>query len=161
MESLGHWRERRGVLILRLIAMERSSLNELEQARPYKPKGERPENARHMQRLLEILRDRADVGITTGELIRRGDCGLRPPNRVKNLRDAGHLIETRREGGGVFRFILIRECAKPTELRHSKKKAVQQPLSSDWITKRASTDGRGRPIQEKLEDCPLFAGVSR
>jgi len=137
------------------------SRDELEQGRPYTSNGERPEHADHTQRLLEILRDRAGAGITTGELIRKGDCGLRPPNRVKNLRDAGHLIETRREGRGVFRFILIRECANPTERRHSKKKAVQQPLRSDWITKRATTDERGRPIQEKREDCPLFAEVSR
>jgi hypothetical protein len=138
-----------------------TSVEQIEQAKPYRPDGPREKHADDAQRLLQRLRERGAEGITTGELIREGCCGLRPPNRIGDLRDAGHLIETRREGHGVFRFVLIRECVNPTERRHPRKKAVQKPLHGDWIADRVRTDGKGRPIQEKPEDCPLFAGASR
>lgn len=69
----------------------------------------RAEHADDAQKLLERLREVGAAGITTGELIHEGQYGLRPPNRVKDLRDAGHDIETRREPHGVFRFVLLRE----------------------------------------------------
>lgn len=84
---------------------------QMEQARSPRPDDRREEHVDDAQRLLERLREVGPAGITTGELIREGRYGLRPPNRVKDLRDAGHDIETRREPHGVFRFVLLRENA--------------------------------------------------
>jgi hypothetical protein len=80
-----------------------------DQARSPRPDDRREEHVDDALRLLERLREVGPAGITTGELIREGRYGLRPPNRVKDLRDGGHDIETRRESHGVARFVLLRE----------------------------------------------------
>ena len=46
------------------------------------------------QRLLQRLHEAGSAGITTGELIREGRYGLRPPNRILDLRRQGHNIKT-------------------------------------------------------------------
>jgi hypothetical protein len=135
------------------------SIEQIEQAKPHRPDGPRAEYADDTQRLLKRLREVAAAGITTGELIREGCCGLRPPNRVKDLRDAGHLIETRREAHGVFRFVLIRECANPTPKRQPKKaKQAPLPQSEDWFTR---STGQPRPSSPQLGVGPLFDGTVR
>jgi hypothetical protein len=135
-----------------------TSVEQIEQAKPYRTDGRREkEHADDAQRLLRRLRDRGAEGITTGELIREGCCGLRPPNRIGDLRDAGHLIETRREGHGVFRFVLIRECANPTPKRQPKKaKQASLPQSEDWFTR---STGRPRPANPQPNFGPLFSSV--
>lgn len=75
------------------------------------------EHADDAQRLLERLREVGPAGITTGELIREGRYGLRPPNRIGDLRRQGNEIKTVREGNGVFRFVLIRENPNPQRSR--------------------------------------------
>jgi len=126
-----------------------ATLQEIRRAQPYRPDGPRAEHEDHTQRLLQRLREVGAAGITTGELIREGCCGLRPPNRAKNLRDAGHLIETRAEGKGVFRYVLIRENLNPQPRRRHSKKAEQATLSSagDWYEQQA---GRPRPSGQSL-----------
>lgn len=132
---------------------------QIEQGKPYKPNGPREEHADDAQRLLKRLRQVAAAGITTGELIRENCCGLRPPNRVKDLRDAGHVIETRREGQGVFRFVLIRECANPTPKRQPKKaKQASLPQSEDWFTR---STGQPRPAGPQPDLGPLFDSAVR
>jgi hypothetical protein len=121
----------------------------------------REEHADDAQRLLDRLREVGEAGITTGELIREGSFGLRPPNRVGDLRRQGHLIETIREGNGVFRFRLIREAENPIEQRPAKKKATQNRFSdsADWYEKQT---GRSRPRSSTparandAETLPLF-----
>jgi hypothetical protein len=131
-----------------------ASVEQIEQAKPYRPDGPREKYTDDAQRLLQRLRERGAEGITTGELIREGCYGLRPPNRAKDLRDAGHLIETRREGHGVFRFVLIRECANPTPKRQPKKaKQTSLPQSEDWFTR---STGQPRPASAQPDFGPLF-----
>jgi hypothetical protein len=102
--------------------------------------------------LLKRLREVGAAGITTGELIREGRYGLRPPNRIGNLRDQGHVIETIPEGNRVFRYRLIRENPDPQQLHRRGKKAEQTTLSSsrDWFERQS---GKPRPSGDGL---PLF-----
>ena len=114
-----------------------TTFEQLARARPYRPSGERPQHSDDAQRLLQRLRERGAEGITTGELIREGCCGLRPPNRVLDLRKKfGHLIETVREANGVFRYRLIRENLSPNE-RSGRDKCAKQsklPTPGDWFS---------------------------
>jgi hypothetical protein len=133
---------------------ESATMREIERSQPYRPDGSREEHADDAQRLLKRLREVGAAGITTGELIREGCCGLRPPNRAGDLRRQGHLIETIREGNGVFRYRLIRENPNPQPLRRGKK-AQQKPLpdSSDWFVR---STGIQRPSADASADLPLF-----
>jgi len=126
--------------------------------------GRRAEHEDGAQRLLGRLREAGAGGVTTAELIRERHYGLRPPNRILDLRRAGHSIETRREPHGVFRFILIREAENPIEPGPAKKKVTQDKFSdsADWYERatgkprqRVSTDSRERPLD--TSDLPLFA----
>lgn len=119
------------------------------------------EHADDAQRLLERLREVGDEGITTGELIREGCCGLRPPNRVMDLRRAGHVIETIREGGGVFRYRLVRENSDPSP-GPSLPKTEQLSFadSDDWYERQTGKPRpSAKPPQEDVDDLPLFAKV--
>jgi hypothetical protein len=81
----------------------------------------RREHADDAQRLLERLREVGTGGITSGELIREGRYGLRPPNRIGDLRRQGHQIQTIREENGIFRFVLVRENPNPQARRKQSK----------------------------------------
>ena len=89
-------------------ADSRPTLAQLGQARPYRPAGP-PENAEaHTQRTLDCLEAAKSRGCTTTELMDQG-CGLRPPNRICDLRHKrGIPITTRPEGRGVYRYILTK-----------------------------------------------------
>jgi hypothetical protein len=55
--------------------------------------------------VLDLLRERGDSGATNVELVEVG--GMRAVGaRLTELRAEGHRIETIREGGGLFRFVL-------------------------------------------------------
>jgi hypothetical protein len=125
---------------------ESTTLEMLRQRKPHLADGPRVEHEDDAEKLLRRLRERGPEGITTGELIREGCFGIRPPNRVGDLRNAGHLIETRREGRGVFRFILIRECANPTSKHQAKKRTKQL---GDFVAKERAT---GLPLFDSVVD---------
>jgi len=137
-----------------------TSLERMKQVRPYSSGGVSDEDyASHEKLLFERLVKAADKGVTSYELLQEGHYGMRPPNRVCSLRKRGFLIQTKREGKKTFRYTLIDATPRPKVLPQKPKKAEQQPLRGDWIADRVPTDGQGRPIQKKLEDCPLFAGA--
>src|SRR5262249_5616844 len=95
-------------------------------------------------------------GITTAQLIAEGCCGLRPPNRVGTLRKRGHLIETIREGGGVFRYRLIFENPNPSNEPARPKPSKQKRLTddSDWFAREHGP----RPSSGTHSALPLFGG---
>jgi hypothetical protein len=134
-----------------------STFRELGRAKPCRQDGRRAEHAADAQRLLRRLREAGASGVTTAELIAEKSFGLRPPNRIGDLRRAGHLIETRRERHGVFRFVLIRESENPIEQRPAKKKPRQTRFSdsADWYER---ATGKPRPSGE-ASGLPLFSGV--
>lgn len=148
-------RERSTIMSLSQRFPFQPALKEVERARPHKPDGPREERTDDAQRLLECLREVGAAGITTGELIRDGRFGLRPPNRVMDLRKAGHLIETIREGNGAFRYRLIRENPDPQPPRSRSKTTEQTTLSSsgDWYERQHGPRPSGKPE----DDVPLFA----
>lgn len=130
------------------------TIEQVQRSKPCRPSGPREEHVDDAERLLQRLRQVGAVGITTGELIREGCCGLRPPNRIGDLRRVGHLIETVREGNGVFRFILVRENPNPEPKRKRKRPSSSrtQVRESDYM----------RPLrEERAKAMPLFAGVRK
>jgi len=139
------------------------SLEQAERSIPHHPNGPREQHADDAQRLLERLREVGSRGITTGELIRDGCCGLRPPNRAGDLRRQGHLIETIREGRGVFRYRLIRENPDPQPFRKRGKRAEQSrlPESSDWFERQTGKPRPGSDRPKPSDAGPLFVAVIR
>ena len=136
---------------------EHATLRQIERSQPCRSEGPRDERAADTQRLLWRLREAGASGVTTAELIAEKSFGLRPPNRIGDLRRAGHLIETRREPHGVFRFMLIRQAENPIEKRPAKRKATQSRFtnSPDWYERAM---GKPRPSGE-ASGLPLFSGV--
>jgi hypothetical protein len=130
------------------------TLQQINESRPYRPAGPREVHADDAQRLLARLRAAGSAGVTTGELIREGCCGLRPPNRCLDLRKAGHLLRTIRESHGVFRYVLVWENPSPIA-RARAKKAKQTPLpqSEDWFT---NSTGQPRAKTPGSTPGPLF-----
>jgi len=130
------------------------TFQQIDQSRPCRPAGERAEHADDTQRLLARPRAAGPAGVTTGELIREGCCGLRPPNRCLDLRKAGHLLRTIREGHGVFRYVLVWENPSPIP-RGRAKKAKQAPLpqSEDWFI---NSTGQPRAKTPRSTPGPLF-----
>jgi hypothetical protein len=115
------------------------TLEQLEKCQPLKPGGPRKQHENHAKRLLDRLRVAGAAGVTTGELIREGRYGLRPPNRIGTLRALGHEIETIPEANGVCRYRLIHEAEHPTKRPTRGKAAKQIPLSAqggDWLPER-------------------------
>jgi hypothetical protein len=70
--------------------------------------------ASNAEKALALLQERGAAGATNAELL--AAAGFRYGGRVHELRKAWH-IETRQEGGGLFRFVL-----------HGPVKAGQQAL---------------------------------
>ena len=59
-------------------------------------------------RILELLRERGSAGATNRDFI---DMNIfRYGDRIKNLRDDGHEIESKRMSGGLWRYTLINDA---------------------------------------------------
>ena len=85
------------------------------------------------ERILSLLRSRGSAGATNGEL--NAIC-FRYGARIFELRKAGYVIETLRQGETEFRFALVSEPEKPKSL----------------------TSFEQRRQQEEAEAMPLFSG---
>lgn len=62
---------------------------------------------------MRLLRERGAAGVSNLELY---SICLRPPSRICELRKAGCVIETRREGESRFRYFLRSEAADPAPI---------------------------------------------
>jgi hypothetical protein len=109
----------------------RPTLSELERGRPYQPDAQATDFDADKLAVLNELRKAGARGVTTLEFIRRGIGGLRPPNRIHDLRDDGHVIATVRERGRQFRFVLQRENPSPTPKSPTRK-------NGGWCDQRAT-----------------------
>jgi len=122
---------------------------QLERAKPLNPDSHAEDFEADKLAVLDALRKAGTRGVSTVEFLQRGIGGVRPPNRVCDLRKDGHLIQTVRESGRQCRFVLLHENLSPTPRPAPGKQAEQIPLS-DYMQK----------IQdEQAEATPLFAGV--
>lgn len=83
------------------------SLSQLRQAQPYKPTCDAGDFTADKLRVLEALEEAGATGLTTRELMDRGG-GMRPPNRIHDLREDGVAIKTVSEGRGIYRYILCK-----------------------------------------------------
>jgi hypothetical protein len=124
------------------------TLEQLEQAKPYKPTCH-SEDFSTAKLLTDEMLERAGAdGITVPELRAKG-CGERPPNRICDLRKDGQAIVTRRDANGVTRYI------KAKFLPEEKAKAVTwEKLQHAPV----QTDNYGKPLETNL---PLFDGAAR
>jgi hypothetical protein len=62
-----------------------------------------------------LLREAAPRGVTTAEFIEAG-CGSRFGARVQELRDAGHLVDSKRLRSGSYLYTLRLPSAVPAEV---------------------------------------------
>jgi hypothetical protein len=93
-------------------------------------------------RVLDLLRERGEAGATNVELCEVG--GMRAVGaRLTELRAEGHRIDTIREGGGLFRFVL-RTGPKPGEAGYL---ASLPAIGSIYDNKR-ETDSDGDPMSD-------------
>lgn len=118
--------------------VNRPTLSELARSKPYEPEAQAADFAADKQAVLNELRRAGSRGVTTLEFVRRGIGGLRPPNRICDLREDGHVIATIRERKRQFRFILERENPSPTLKPAARKAAEQKPLPGDWCERRVT-----------------------
>jgi hypothetical protein len=127
-----------------MISNRRITLGQLEQAQPHKPACNADDFAADKQRVLEALEQAGAAGLTTRELMDRGG-GMRPPNRIHDLREEGHAIRTIPEGRGVYRYVLFKFLPEETTCREQ--------------CTPGKTGNPGRPLADDLKDMPLFASV--
>jgi len=135
-------------------AERRITLGQLEHAEPCKPACNAGDFAADKLRVLEALEQAGAAGLTTRELMDRGG-GMRPPNRIHDLREDGVAIKTVSEGRGIYRYILCKY------LPEEKTNACAKPLSDsqDWYERQTGKPRPGwqsRPFSEKRmaqDDC--------
>jgi hypothetical protein len=132
-----------------------TAIENLAQAKPYKPKSSAEDFEADKLAVLEALREAGARGVSTLEFIQRGIGGLRPPNRICDLRRDGHVIQTKHEGRRQFRFVLLRENPSPTPKPPARKRAEQVLLSGDWYERQT---GHSRPDLTRTDLGPLFDG---
>lgn len=105
----------------------RITLKQLEQAGPHEPACHANDFSADKLRVLEALEQAGAAGLTTRDLMERGG-GMRPPNRIHDLREEGIAIKTVFEGRGVYRYILCKflpeEKAKATAWEKLRDKPV-------------------------------------
>ena len=127
----------------------RLTLEQLEHAERHKPACQASDFAADKQRVLEALEQAGAAGLTTRELM---DCGggMRPPNRIHDLREDGVAIKTIPEGRGVYRYVLCRFLPDREDAP-----AAAHAESRDWYER---ATGRPRPQLDKDEflSLPLF-----
>jgi len=126
---------------------------ELERVRPFKPELCADGFSADRERTRAELRNAGPRGRTTIELMQAG-CGPRPANRVCELRKLGCLIQTKREGRGQFRFVLVRNSDGDAPMPSQAGPAVD---SRDLYARPATNHGR-RPTNDA--DLPLFAAIT-
>ena len=126
----------------------RITLEQLEQSEPCKPVCRASDFTADKLRVLHALEQAGAAGLTTRELMRRGG-GMRPPNRIHDLRENGVAIKTIPEGRGVYRYVLCKF------LREQGVKATAEKESPDWYER---VTGRPRPQFDKhdFSSLPLF-----
>lgn len=118
---------------------DRPTLQQLEQARPYKSACGAEDFSKAKALTLHLLQQAGPAGMTVPDL-RANGCGERPPNRICDLRHEGVPIITRRENG-VTRYVL----AKFLPIQR------QSPSGETAFMRRRR--------QEQEQAAPLFAGV--
>ena len=106
----------------------RITLEQLDQARPHKPACRASDFVADKLRILEALKQAGAAGLTTRELMERGG-GMRPPNRIAELRKDGIAIKTVAEGRGVYRYILCNFLREETS-----KSAAWKKLQDKSVT---------------------------
>jgi hypothetical protein len=129
---------------------QRIRLEQLEEARPYKPACHASDFAADKLRVLEALEQAGAAGLTTRELMDRGG-GMRPPNRIHDLRDEGYAIKTIPEGRNVYRYVLCKFLTEERNKATAWEKLQRAP---------AKTDNFGRPVTDDLKNMPLFHAVT-
>ena len=128
----------------------RVTLEQLAQAKPYKPVCSAEDFSTAKLLADELLERAGAVGMTVPELRAKG-CGERPPNRICDLRKDGQAIVTRRDANGVTRYIK----AKFLPAEKTKTTAQENPRVP------VATDNYGRPLADDLANMPLFAATVR
>lgn len=81
----------------------------------------------HRQKILALLRAAGPTGVLNTVLYEK--VCKRPPSRIFELRQEGHVIKTFREGESLYRFVLVREASTVKEIRvyEPRKGAVGTP----------------------------------
>ena len=69
----------------------------------------------HRQKILALLRAAGPTGVLNTVLYEK--VCKRPPSRIFELRQEGHIIRTFREGESLYRFVLVREASTVKEIR--------------------------------------------
>lgn len=121
------------------------AVEKMASCRPLKPATKAEDFEVDKLAVLEALRQAGPRGVSTLEFLRRGIGGMRPPNRVHDLRREGHLGQTVREGRQC-RFVLVHENPSPATRPASGAPAQQIPLSPYME----------QIHQERLRITPLF-----
>jgi|HubBroStandDraft_6_1064221.scaffolds.fasta_scaffold15874_2 hypothetical protein len=109
--------------------VQRTTVEQLQQAVPRKGV-DAPERARtHYERILALLRERGAVGVLASEMYDAPRFyGRSPRNRISELRQDGHLISGEPDGASDWRYILLRENEHGREQKPPIKRTEQTPL---------------------------------
>src|SRR5262245_1401217 len=125
------------------------SCAEVGRARPARGTGAPSRTNSHYDRILALLRERGPTGVISSELYDAPHLfGRSPGNRISEMRQAGHLIETSAAGESTVRYVLLRDSsgAKPFA------------DSPDWYERQT---GKPRPQKPSPDFGPLFEAVQR
>jgi len=132
--------------------MRAPTLEEVGRARPPRGNGAPSRTRSHYERILALLRERGPAGVLSSELYDAPNLyGRSPRNRISEMRQDGHLIETAPASASVVRYVLIRDCegaAPPSECAAVSPNPVS---NADWFT----ATGKPRP-SSYTTGLPLF-----
>lgn len=124
---------------------ERVTLERLGECRLLRPNSHAGEFEAGKLAMLQALREAGLQGISTLKFLRSGIGGVRPPNRICDLRKDGHLIRAVHESGWHHRFVLVSENPSHTPRPAPSRVAEQIPIS-EFIRRRSQEDARAMPL---------------
>jgi len=113
----------------------RVTLEQLAQAEPHTPTCQASDFSADKLRVLEALEQVGAAGLTTRELMERGG-GMRPPNRIGELRKDGHAIKTISEGRRVYRYILCKFLPEEKSTAPENAALASRENPSDWYQRK-------------------------
>jgi hypothetical protein len=133
-----------------------TSVEQIEQAKPRRPRGAPARTRSHNDAILALLRERGPHGVLGSELYDAPHLyGRSPRNRISECRRDGHLIEGKPRGASDWHYVLIRENESPTTRSAPGKPVEQIKLadSPDWYEREHGPRPASAPIETTL---PLF-----
>lgn len=61
------------------------------------------------ERMLQMLREAGDAGVTSRQFVETGSGIFKYTNRISDLRRQGYMIEAIRVKDSLYRYVLVRE----------------------------------------------------